>query len=64
MIKLNEVRDTQAPEIETVREEIELQLRQTRVQSAIEDITAKADVDKSASESIDPTLLKNFEMLE
>ncbi len=64
VIKLNEVRDTQAPEIETVREEIELQLRQTRVQSAIEDITAKADVDKSASESIDPTLLKNFEMLE
>ncbi|MCZ4255812.1 peptidylprolyl isomerase [Sulfitobacter sp. G21635-S1] len=64
VIKLNEVRDTEAPALDAVREEIELQLRQTRVQTAIEEITEKADVDQSAAEGIDPAVLKNVEWLE
>lgn len=64
VIKLNDVRDGEAPELETVREEIELQLRQTRVQTAIEAITAGAEVDTSASEAIDPSVLNNIEWLE
>lgn len=64
VIKLNDVRDGEAPELETVREEIELQLRQTRVQTAIEEITAGAEVDTSASEAIDPSVLNNIEWLE
>ncbi|WP_370399601.1 peptidylprolyl isomerase [Sulfitobacter sp. JB4-11] len=64
VIKLNETRKTQAPSLESVREELELQLRQTRVQGAIEDVTATADVDRSGSEGIDPAVLKNLDWLE
>ncbi|KIN65695.1 PPIC-type PPIASE domain protein [Sulfitobacter noctilucae] len=64
VIKLNETRKTEAPELDAVREELEMQLRQTRVQARIEEITAEADVDRSASEGIDPTLIKNLDWLE
>ena len=64
VILLNEKRKTEAPALETVREELELQVRQTRVQSRIEEITAQADVDRSASEGMDPALLKNLDWLE
>ncbi len=64
VIKLNETRKTKAPELDEVREELELQIRQTVVQSTIEEITAAAEVDRSAAEGIDPTLLKNIDWLE
>lgn len=64
VIKLNETRKTQAPSLESVREELELQLRQTRVQTAIEEVTAAADVDRSGAEGLDPAILKDIEMLE
>ncbi|APE45162.1 peptidylprolyl isomerase [Sulfitobacter alexandrii] len=64
VIKLNDVRDTEAPELDAVREEIELQLRQTRVQTAIEEITSQAEVDQSAAEGIDPSVLQNLDWLE
>jgi peptidyl-prolyl cis-trans isomerase C len=64
VIKLNETRKTQAPALEEVREELELQLRQILAQTTIEDITAAANVDRSGSEGIDPSLLKNLDWLE
>ncbi|MDG1168566.1 MAG: peptidylprolyl isomerase [Sulfitobacter sp.] len=64
VIKLNETRKTQAPALEEVREELELQLRQILAQTTIEDITAAASVDRSGSEGIDPSLLKNLDWLE
>ena len=64
VIKLNETRKTEAPSLESVREELELQLRQTRVQTAIEDVTAAADVDRSGAEGLDPAILKDLELLE
>jgi len=64
VIKLNETRKTEAPSLESVREELELQLRQTRVQTTIEDVTAAADVDRSGAEGLDPAILKDLELLE
>lgn len=64
VIKLNETRKTEAPSLESVREELELQLRQTRVQTTIEEVTAAADVDRSGAEGVDPAILKDLEMLE
>ncbi|MEM7519576.1 MAG: peptidylprolyl isomerase [Pseudomonadota bacterium] len=64
VIQLNETRTAEAPALESVREELELQIRQTRVQSRIEGITAEADVDRSASEGIDPSVLQNLDWLE
>ena len=64
VIKLNETRKTEAPALETVREELELQQRQLRVQKRIEEITAEAQVDRSGAEGIDPSVLKNVDWLE
>lgn len=64
VIKLNETRKSEAPSLESVREELELQVRQTLVQEHIEAVTEAAEVDRSASEGLDPALLKNLEWLE
>ena len=63
VIKLNETRTGEAPVLEAVREELETQVRQTKVQEAIESLTEAAEVDRSAAEGIDPTVLKNIEWL-
>ena len=63
VIKLNETRTAEAPALEDVREELETQVRQTKVQEAIESLTEAAEVDRSAAEGIDPTVLKNIEWL-
>ena len=64
VIKLDEKRITEAPTFESVREELDLQLRQTLVQAEIEKITAEAEVNKDASVGIDPTVAKNTDWLE
>lgn len=64
VIKLNETRKAEAPALDSVREEIEMQLRQTRVQQHIESVTEAAEVDRSAAEGVDPALLKNTDWLE
>lgn len=64
VIRLNETRATEKPELESVREELELQLGQIKVQESIEAITAKADVNREAAEGIDPTVIKNLDWLE
>ena len=64
VILLNETRQTEAPVLEAVREELELQIRQTRVQTHIEEVAAAADVDRSGAEGIDPAIIKNIEWLE
>lgn len=64
VIKLNETRDSQAPALDSVREEIETQLRGVRAQTAIEDVTAAAAVDRSMSEGMDVGLIQNLELLE
>ena len=64
IIKLNEKRTAEAPALDTVREELDLQIRQTRVQAAIEELTAEAEVDRSGAEKVDPTVLNNVEWLQ
>lgn len=64
IVKLNETRVQDAPPLEQVREEIELQLRQIRAQAVIEELTAKADVDRSAAEGVNPAVIKQINVLE
>jgi len=64
IIKLNETRVPEAPALEEVREQIELQIRQIRAQEKIEEVTAAAKVDRSASEGIDPSVIKQISALE
>lgn len=64
VVKLNEKRVQDAPALEDVREELELQLRQVRLQSLIEETTAAAQVDRSAAEGVDPSVIKQIDVLE
>ena len=64
VILLTEVRTKDIPALEEVREELQTQLSQTRVQSSIEGVAAAADVDRSGAEGIDPALIKNTDWLE
>ena len=64
VIKLNESRKTEAPSLESVQEELRLQVGQTKVQTAIEDITAAATVNRDAANGVDPSVIKNIDWLE
>lgn len=64
VIKLNETRLQAAPPLETVREEIEMQIRQTRAQEMIVEITEAADVNSDAAAKIDPAAVKQLELVE
>ncbi|MEQ6202889.1 peptidylprolyl isomerase [Sulfitobacter sp. HNIBRBA2951] len=64
IVKLNETRMQEAPALEEVREQIELQLRQLRAQKVIEEITGLADVDRSAAEGVNPSVIKQITALE
>jgi peptidyl-prolyl cis-trans isomerase C len=64
VIKLNETRAAEAPALEDVRQELELQIRQTAAQQRIEEVTAEAEVDRSGAEGIDPSVLRNLEWLD
>jgi len=64
VITLNESRVQDAPELEAVREELELQIRQIRAQAKIEEVTAAADVDRSGSEGINAAVIKQINVLE
>jgi len=64
IIKLNETRIQDAPALEDVRADIELQLRQIRAQTRIEEVTAAAEVDRSGADGVAMSVIKQTEVLE
>ncbi|WP_299026509.1 peptidylprolyl isomerase [uncultured Sulfitobacter sp.] len=64
IITLNETRVQEAPTLEAVRDELELQIRQIRAQEMIEEVTAAAEVDRSGSEGVDVSVIKQVGALE
>ena len=64
VIKLNEVRVQNAPTLEDVRAELELQIRQIRAQEKIEEVTAAAQVDRSGAEGVSASVIKQTNVLE
>jgi len=64
VIKLNEVRVQEAPALEDVRGELEMQIRQIRAQTKIEEVTGAASVDRSGAESVQPSVIKQLSALE
>jgi|AntRauMFilla1563_2_1112583.scaffolds.fasta_scaffold09664_2 peptidyl-prolyl cis-trans isomerase C len=64
IIKLNETRIQDAPALEDVREEIELQIRQIRAQTSIEEVTAAAQVDRSGAEGVPASVIKQTSVVE
>ena len=64
VVTLNEIRKSEVPALDSVREELEANLREQAAQSAIEGVVSKAEVDRSGSEGIDPTIIKDLSIVE
>ncbi len=60
VIKLNEVRNAEAPALEDVREELEQQVRSEAVTAAVDALVADADVNRDGAEGIDPSVLSTL----
>ena len=64
VIKLEETRIKEAPSLDEVMEEMRLKVEQDVVKAHIDALVEKANVDRSGSEGIDPTLMMNLDLLE
>ena len=64
VIILNETRNTNAPELDAVRAEIEGTLRQKAVTIKIEELREAATIDQSGVEGLDPSILSDLSIVE
>jgi len=64
VIMLNETREKSAPKLEEVRDEIVNELQRVAVEAHIDELTQKAEIDRSGAKGVDPTLLTNSDLLE
>ena len=60
VIKLNETRQAEAPTLEDVRTELEQQVRNAAVTTALEALTGQGNVDQSGAEGVDPGILSTL----
>lgn len=63
VIKLNDTRQTDAPALSDVRDQLENTLRQTAVRDAIDAAVEAAEIDKSGMEGVDPSLIRRTDLL-
>lgn len=64
VIKLNETRNMEAPELDAVRAEIVQKLQTEAVQAHIDGLVGSAEVDSKAAEAVDTSVLSNLELLD
>ena len=64
VIILNESRTQPAPTLEEVRGELEIDVENEVASAYIAELSAAADVDRSAGGDLDPTLISRFDLLE
>jgi peptidyl-prolyl cis-trans isomerase C len=64
VIKLNETRLIDVPELEDVREQMEQKAREDAVTAQIEALVAQADLEKAEPGSIDPAILRDMSLIE
>lgn len=64
VIILNETRNVSAPTLESIRPEIENNLREAALSAAIDELRSNADIDQSGTEGIDPKILSNTSIVE
>jgi peptidyl-prolyl cis-trans isomerase C len=62
VIKLHEIRQKDAPELEEVRAEIEQQIRQQAVEARVQELTESAEIDRSMAEDLDPAVLDQVDL--
>ncbi|MEP0503634.1 MAG: peptidylprolyl isomerase [Paracoccaceae bacterium] len=64
VIRLNETRVQNIPSLDEVRQEIEGQVREEAMLGAVEELVGKAEIDRSGSEGLDPTILQQLDLIE
>ena len=64
VIKLEETRKKDAPALDEVKDELASEIQRTTIDALIETLSKDAKVDRTGSESIDPELLGNTDILE
>jgi len=64
VILLNEKRQSAAPELESVRQELKDGLRQSAVEARIEELTAAATIERPEVEGLTPDMIQNLDLLE
>lgn len=64
VITLNEKRNQEAPELESVRQELESILSQNAVTSKIDELTTAAEISRTSGEEVDTSVLSNLDLLE
>ena len=63
VIKLNDTRVAEAPELEEVRAELEDSIRANAVDATIEALSSEADIDSASKDDFDTSILKNIDLL-
>lgn len=63
IIKLNEKRRAEAPALEAVAGEIAQELRNQAVEKKVEELTAKATIDRPVIDGLDPAVLRNLNLI-
>jgi peptidyl-prolyl cis-trans isomerase C len=63
VIKLNETRDQDVPELDEVKAELEAMVRNAAVEAEVDRLTGEADISRSEVE-IDPALIRQTDLLE
>jgi len=64
VIRLNDSRLKEAPDLESVREQIEGELQQDAITALIDGAVEAADVTRTSATEVDTSILNNFELLE
>lgn len=63
VIKLKETRDKQRPDFESVRAELEDQLRQQLIEARVDELSQAAEIDRSGSEDVDPEVINDIQLI-
>ena len=64
VIKLNETRPMPTPTLDEVREELTTQLQDKIISALLDELSAKASIDRSAADALDPAVLNDISILE
>jgi len=64
LVVLNDMRKTQAPELDAVREELVQTIQQEAIQARIDELTQQAQIERPALEGVGPEVLRQLDLIQ
>lgn len=64
LVVLNDMRKTQAPELNAVREELVQTIQQEAIQARIDELTQQAQIERPALEGVGPEVLRQLDLIQ